>query len=122
MKLIRYITDVVYGIIIGNWLMSVFNTLTFKPDDSSKRFVVIALVESYQIKMLETNSRDAATYIESLIDETNTATGDVYDTLLPDDKEDLNIESQNIINFVPDDLEEYDVLVGILRLASAQRN
>lgn len=122
MKLIRYITDVVYGIIIGNWLMSVFNTLTFKPDDSNKRFVVIALVENYQIKMLETNSRDAATYIESLIDETNTATGDVYDTLLPDDKEDLNIESQNIINFVPDDLEEYDVLVGILRLASAQRN
>ena len=122
MKLIRYITDVVYGIIIGNWLMSVFNTLTFKPDASNKRFVVIALVESYQIKMLETNSRDAATYIESLIDETNTATGDVYDTLLPDDKEDLNIESQNIITYVPDDLDEYDVLVGILRLASAQRN
>lgn len=116
MKAIKYITEVVYGMIIGNWLINCFHQLTFKPSDNEKRFVVLALIDDRQIKMLSTNSRENANYIETLINETDFTTSDVYDLMIPDDKEDLGY--QNLLDYVPDDCEDYDQLVNIMEIAS----
>ena len=115
MKAIKYITNVVYGMIIGNWLINCARQLSFKPADGEKRFVVLALIDERQVKMLSTNSRENAVYIETLINETAFTSGDLYDTMIPDDKSDL--ECQNILNYVPEDCADYDELVNILKIA-----
>lgn len=115
MVAIKDIASVVYGCILGNWMNTVMKTLSHRPG-GEHRFVVLAQTSEGYIRVLETDSESAALDFENRIDEdTNVATGYIYDRLYPADKDELQV--LDIHDNVPAEVEDRDQLLAIMHEA-----
>lgn len=113
MVLVNHIANAIYGCIVGNWLLNLFQTFTHH-SGGEHRYVVVAQLQTCEyIKVLETDDQIIAYDIEGKIDEdTNTITAITYDRVLPGDREDLR--SIEFINIVPPYVEEREKLLAIM--------
>ena len=116
MVTVSQIASAVYGCIVGNWLLNLYQTFTYHPG-GEHQFVVLAQIQTGEyIKVLETDSQTVAFDFEGEIAETtNTIVGYTLDRSFPGDKEELN--ELEILNTVPIDAEERDKLMAIMREA-----
>ena len=115
MVAVKDIASVVYGCILGNWMRTVFKTLTHKPG-GEHRFVVLTQTTVGYIRILETDSEAAAREFESrLDDDTETIEGFVFDRLYPADRDELT--ELEIYDSVPVETEERDKLLTLIHEA-----
>lgn len=115
MGTVKNIASIIYGCILGNWLETVYKTLTHRPG-GEHRFVVLALTTPGYVRVIETDDESVALDFADRIDaDTQSLTGFVFDRLCPGDKSEL--ADIDIMDQVPADAEDREQLLKFIREA-----